>query len=166
MNTDRDYRTCGWAKEGTTYCALHKGPVDVAHCYHCGTWGKYFVKRFEMKTSIYIICSVRGGTPPEISDYVLDMESRGYDVHFPPRDVDQSDPTGFSICQSHRKAIMSCHEVHVFWDRTSFGSHFDLGMAFALGKKVVLIKTYQDDGPEKSYVKVMQEWNSHLEDLS
>lgn len=48
MKPDRDYRTCGWAKEGTTYCALHKGPVDEAHCYHCGTWGKYFVNRMEL----------------------------------------------------------------------------------------------------------------------
>jgi len=48
MDPDRDYHTCGWAKFGTTYCAHEKREVDVAHCYHCGTWAKYYVKRAEL----------------------------------------------------------------------------------------------------------------------
>lgn len=40
---ERDYRNCGWAKDSV--CAIDGQKVDEAHCWHCGTWGRYFVKR-------------------------------------------------------------------------------------------------------------------------
>jgi len=48
-------------------------------------------------------------------------------------------------------------EVHIFWDVRSSGSHFDLGMAYAIGKKLVPVTCEVPDGPEKSYWKVLQE---------
>ena len=32
----------------------------------------------------------------------------------------------------HLEAMLGCEEVHVWWDPTSSGSHFDLGMAYML----------------------------------
>jgi hypothetical protein len=46
-------------------------------------------------------------------------------------------------------------EVHVFWDVESFGSHFDLGMAYALGKRIVPISCTLVDPPGKSYWKAV-----------
>lgn len=111
---------------------------------------------------IYIICSVRGGTPPEIEQYVHDLEAQGHIVHFPPRpsDCQQDDPTGWNICRTHLAALKQSDEVHVFWDVGSKGSHFDLGMAFALVKKIKLVKTYHPDNEGKSYVKVMRIWEA------
>lgn len=47
-------------------------------------------------------------------------------------------------------------EVHIIWDVNSKGSHFDLGMAFALGKPIHLIEALQPDTEGKSYLKVIQ----------
>lgn len=108
---------------------------------------------------VYLICPVRRADPaarPLVESYVSGLEAAGHRVHFPPRDVDQEDPTGEAICAAHFAAMRAADEVHVFWDRTSSGSHFDLGMAYALGKPVVVAHLFQEDGPGKSYVKVMQ----------
>lgn len=107
---------------------------------------------------IYIICPVRGGTPKDVEDYVIEQEKLGNVVYFPPRDAPQDDPTGWDICQTHLANMIDSNEVHVFWDVNSRGSHQDLGMAFALVKKLRLIKTYQPDTNGKSYVKVMRIW--------
>ena len=52
--------------------------------------------------------------------------------------------------------MRKANEVHVFWDVKSSGSHFDLGMAYILGKKVVPIACEHPDNEGKSYWKVMQ----------
>jgi len=52
--------------------------------------------------------------------------------------------------------MQTADEVHVFWDVKSSGSHFDLGMAYALGVKIVPVSCEHPDGAEKSYWKVMQ----------
>lgn len=108
---------------------------------------------------IYLICPVRRADPAAgalMESRVRDLEAAGHRVHFPPRDVDQDDPTGEAICAAHHAAMREADEVHVFWDETSSGSHFDLGMAYALGKKVVLAHIFREDGPGKSFVKVMR----------
>ena len=106
---------------------------------------------------IYLICPVRNITEEQqkgIKRYVYETEQSGDVVHYPPRDVNQDDPLGVNICKLHRQAVKDCDEVHIFWDSTSKGSHFDFGMAFALGKPIKLIKHYQPDIAEKSYLKV------------
>ena len=107
---------------------------------------------------IFIICPVRIITEEqkeEIEEYVEKLESEGHEVHNPPRDVDQSDPVGYDICSAHRKAMMESDRVDIFWDSESTGSHFDLGQAFALGVPWKLVKTYQKDPPEKSFLKMI-----------
>ena len=108
---------------------------------------------------IYVICPVRNVTEEqtkEIADYVAALEKEGHRVHYPPRDVNQNDETGINIVGAHMAAMRAVNRVDIFWDKTSSGSHFDLGMAMANGKRIKLVKTYQEDNPGKSYVKVMQ----------
>ena len=109
--------------------------------------------------NIYIICAVRNASPERVAAiraYAKDQrEKNGNHVHFPPDDAPQEDPTGEAICRTHLAAMRECDEVHVFWDVKSSGSHFDLGMAYALGKKIRPIFCEHPDGPEKSYWKVM-----------
>lgn len=104
---------------------------------------------------IYIICSVRDGTDEAVFHYVEVLRAQGHEVHFPPDSVDQNDPVGTAICGAHYLAMQAADEVHIFWDVRSYGSHFDLGMAFALGKKFVPVKALQPDGEGKSYWKVI-----------
>lgn len=108
---------------------------------------------------IYIICPVRNITESqvaEIENYVAELEKQGYKVHYPPRDVNQNDETGYNICEAHRYAMYTCDRVDIFWDINSKGSHFDLGMAFALKKEWKLVKAFQEDNSGKSYLKVIK----------
>jgi hypothetical protein len=108
--------------------------------------------------NIYIICAVRNASPErvaEIRSYAEAKRAEGHHVHFPPDDAPQDDPTGEAICRTHVTAMRCSDEVHVFWDVRSSGSHFDLGMAYALGRRIVPVSCELPDGQEKSYWKVM-----------
>jgi hypothetical protein len=111
------------------------------------------------KIKIYIICPVRLITDEqrkEIDDYMDKKEREGFSVHS-YRNVNQVDPTGgVNICNHHRQAMRECDEVHVFFDSTSVGSHFDFGMAFILEKPIKLIKLYQPTPFGKSYQVVLE----------
>lgn len=90
---------------------------------------------------IFLICPVRDITNEEkvaIEKYVSELEQAGHLVHWPLRDTNQDDPIGLRICSDNRQAIVLADEVDVWWNATSKGSYFDLGMAFALGKKIIL----------------------------
>lgn len=104
---------------------------------------------------VYLICPVRNPTI-DCTDLVAVAEKNGHVVHFPPRDVDQDDPTGERICREHLAAMKNCDQVWVAWDANSKGSHFDFGMAYALGKPIKLIWWAQEDKDGKSYFKVLQ----------
>ena len=107
---------------------------------------------------VHLICPVRNCTP-EVArftdDYVGRLESRGAQVHYPPRDVDQTDDgVGLAISQAHREAMRDCDEVHVVWDPNSVGSHFDLGMAFMLQAwrdVPIVLASPVEPTPTKSY---------------
>jgi nucleoside 2-deoxyribosyltransferase len=103
---------------------------------------------------IYLICPVRNATRT-FESYVAELEAQGHTVHFPPRDVAQDCPTGQTICEKHRAAMIEADEVHVVWDVESKGSHFDLGMAYALHKPIVAVQALHADDPGKSYWKAV-----------
>jgi hypothetical protein len=109
---------------------------------------------------IHLICPVRGVTDEqqkEIDDYAAALEAEGHKVHNPKYAVDQDDATGYNICKGHMDSMETANRVDIFWDVNSKGSHFDLGMAFAMNKAIKLVKTYTPDNEGKSYVKVMLE---------
>ena len=116
---------------------------------------------------IYIVCPVRNVTleqTKEIDNYVVSLEREGHKVHYPPRDVNQNDETGINIVDSHKAAMRDANRVDIFWDKTSSGSHFDLGMAIMASKDIKLVKTYQEDNAGKSYVKVMKILEAYTSD--
>ena len=95
---------------------------------------------------IFVICPVRNvneETKKSINDYVLGLELDGVSVHWPSRDTNQDDPIGINICQQNREAIFFADEIHIWFDESSQGSLFDIGMTFAFlrnsNKKIVLI---------------------------
>ncbi len=94
----------------------------------------------EILKNIYLIMPVRNADVNQhaaCKAYCDTLESQGHIVHFPPRDAPQEDPTGARICDVHRAAMERADEVHVLWDVESKGSHFDLGMAYALRKPII-----------------------------
>jgi len=109
---------------------------------------------------IHIICPVRKVTleqQKEINDYAYKLEKDGHTVHNPKYAVDQTDATGFNICMGHLTSMLDADRVDIFWDCNSMGSHFDLGMAFALDVPIKVVKVYTPDIEGKSYLKVMYE---------
>src|SRR3989344_8762787 len=88
-----------------------------------------------MRKRIFLICKVRN-VPPETEKkhaaYVASKEKEGYEVYWPKRDTDQNDHLGLRICKDNRLAIVMADEVHVWYDKTSEGSKFDLGMVLMM----------------------------------
>lgn len=95
-----------------------------------------------------MICPVRVRTPEQdeyLQDYVRRLEScdggEGVECYFPGRDTaiaeESANVTAITALNQHHMDIAS--EVHVFYDPTSSGSVFDLGMAWAMGKPIRLV---------------------------
>ena len=106
---------------------------------------------------IFIICPVRNATPEEkveLEEYVTKLESDGHDVHYPPRDTDQTDPVGISIIRNNHASLYDSDEVHVYWNGNSIGSLFDIGMLYALHKPLILIKPITST-PHKSFENIL-----------
>ena len=110
---------------------------------------------------MFIICTVRGASEEyrkKLEDYVAEKEAEGWDVHLPHRDTNQSG-TGWEICSQNARAIAMADEVHIFYNPDSQGTHFDMGMAFAYGRKLVLAEPL-DPTEGKSFKNMLREWHS------
>ena len=113
----------------------------------------------EPTTNIFIICSVRGMDDmyrANLEDYVGGLEADGCNVHLPHRDTNQ-DSSGWDICRENAYAIHSADEVHIFYSPDSKGTHFDMGVAFAFGKKLVVVENVKYD-KGKSFPRMIDEW--------
>lgn len=117
------------------------------------------------KKKVFLICPVRGHEMSELESLVAELEKE-YEVHWPHRDTDQSGDTGLRICWDNYSAIKEADHIFVVWNGESMGSHFDLGMSFALGKTIEPIKW--DDGlwygnleptESKSFNNMINKWS-------
>jgi hypothetical protein len=77
------------------------------------------------------------------------------------RDTKQIDETGgYNICTANRNAILNSDEVHVFWDSDSTGSLFDLGVAFSVNKKIIIVNPESIIKTEgKSFTNFIDYWS-------
>lgn len=108
----------------------------------------------------FLICPVRK-QKEDLTWVVEQLEKDGWQVHYPPRDTEQSDPIGYQICQDNRKAIAESDVVHIYYDPESRGSLFDLGMAFAYEKKLIVINHGNLELTDhKSFVNMIIEWQN------
>lgn len=111
---------------------------------------------------IFIICSVRGTSDEyktKLETYVSELEKNGIQIHLPHRDTNQN-ARGFDICTQNTKAIKESDEVHIFYSSTSQGTHFDMGVSFALGKKIVVVEN-EEFKEGKSFPKMLKEWEAN-----
>lgn len=104
----------------------------------------------------FLICPVRSGKyKGEAEAWVKMLEDEGVEIHYPPRDTDQTDDgIGLQICADNLTAIRNADAAYIIYDEDSKGSHFDLGMAFALNKPIYLINV-DDPTPRKSFFNVL-----------
>jgi len=117
---------------------------------------------FYLKTmKIFIICPVRLAdeeTKEKLEDYTSVLESYGHEVHLPHRDTYQGG-TGTEICTQNMNAIKEADEVHIFYAANSTGIHFDMGVAFALNKKIYVVENGEMT-PGKSFPNLLDEWET------
>lgn len=109
---------------------------------------------------MFIICTVRGASDEykkKLEDYVTQKEAEGWEVHLPHRDTDQN-VSGYEICSQNARAIAMAHEVHIFYNPNSQGTHFDMGVAFAFGRKIVVVENVEY-GEGKSFPRMLDEWS-------
>lgn len=112
---------------------------------------------------VFIICSVRGANDDykqKLENYVRGLESKGHSVHLPHRDTNQ-DALGIDICTQNKNAIKHSDEVHIFFNPDSQGTYFDMGVAFALGRKLVVVENV-DYGTGKSFPRMIDEWAGRI----
>ena len=110
---------------------------------------------------VFIICTVRGASEEykqRLEDYVKSLEDQNIQVHLPHRDTKQ-DARGYDICGENARAIAASNEVHIFYNPDSQGTHFDMGVAFAYGRKIVVVENVEY-GEGKSYPRMLDEWAS------
>lgn len=113
---------------------------------------------------IYLICPVRNATVEQkekMTDYIKSLEERGFSVFYPERDnqYEYIDDIGYTICKENLKAIKEAKEVHIFWDKTSQGTLFDLGIAFALDKPLTIVNVGDIEiTPYKSFANMIFKW--------
>ena len=109
--------------------------------------------------NIYIISAVRNASDElkeRLYRHVDDLEKAGHEVYLPDRDTQQN-ASGLDICRQNQRGIHQADEVHVFYDPESQGSHFDLGMAFVLGKRLTVVENVAY-GEGKSFPRMIEEW--------
>lgn len=103
----------------------------------------------EIDNKIFLICPVRDADNNQklwIENYVKEKELEGYNVHAPHMHTRQIDLFGgYSICKQNADAIASSSKVHIYYDKNSFGSVFDLGVAYQLHKSLVLLNNVDLD---------------------
>lgn len=113
--------------------------------------------------AIFLICPVRNVDEVEldrIRAYVANLEANGKYVYWPYRDTNQ-DQCGWWICVGNRASMERCSEVHIWWNATSAGSIFDLGMAMAFKKKLTIANPQDVHEPRpKSFENVIRLWEA------
>jgi nucleoside 2-deoxyribosyltransferase len=112
---------------------------------------------------IFIISSVRNADPTSrvrLENYCRYLENMGHSVHLPHRDTDQT-AMGIDICRQNMEAIRDADEVYILYNGESQGTHFDMGMAFAFGKRIVVVKN-EPYGEGKSFSRMLDEWSERV----
>ena len=97
----------------------------------------------EVDKKIFLICPVRNANENQrkwIEAYVSEKNSEGYFIHAPHLHTRQIDLFGgYAICKQNAEAVASSSLVAIYYDKESTGSVFDLGVAYALNKPILLL---------------------------
>lgn len=117
----------------------------------------------EEDNKIFLICPVRNANENQrkwIEDYVMEKNNEGYIIHAPHLHTRQIDLFGgYAICKQNAHAVASAKEVAIYYDKESTGSVFDLGVAYALGKPIVLLNKNEIEFNENDFVdNLLKNW--------
>lgn len=81
-----------------------------------------------------------------VDRYAEKLTGEGWEVHLPRMLHGQHGPAeALEVLHERSEAIRAADHVFVFWDMRSSSCQFDLGTAFALGKKIELLRIFDGD---------------------
>lgn len=128
------------------------------------------IDKNNLEKRIFIICPVRGITAEEdkfLLGYVSQLKSSGYNVHYPKNDTNQHDSIGLNICSQNKEAIRNADEIHIYYNPTSTGSVFDVGMAFMADKPVIIInQDYFEKNKQDNFTQFLIEYSNKISPCS
>ena len=116
--------------------------------------------------NIYIICPVRDASQEQkekLKAYKESLQAQGHTAYYPADDnpYEDTDKIGYVICEENRRATIEADEIHIFWDATSKGTLFDLGMAFALNKPLKIVNFDELVFTKgKSFTNMINKWSN------
>lgn len=115
------------------------------------------------KNKIFLICPVRNATEEQkkwIENFVIQKYNDGYTIHAPHLHTRQIDLFGgYAICKQNAEAVASSQEINIYYDQSSTGSVFDLGVAYALHKPLTLLNREEIVFREKDLIdNVVKDW--------
>lgn len=116
-----------------------------------------------LENKIFLICPVRNATPEQrkwIEKFVVDKYKEGYIIHAPHLHTRQLDLFGgYAICRQNAEAVASSQEIDIYYDQSSTGSVFDLGVAYALHKPLILLNENDITFKENDFIDdIVKNW--------
>lgn len=128
------------------------------------------IKNFKIINSpndnnIFLICPVRNATEEQkiyIEEFVKEKNRNGIEVHAPHMHTVQQDMFGgYTICYQNANAIAKSSEIDIYYDQSSTGSVFDLGVAYALNKKLIILNSDDIVFNENDQIDcIVKDWNN------
>ncbi len=142
VKTEMDKRIAGFKQMGFGLHKITNNPVD---------------------NRIFLICPVRNATPEQrkwIEDFVVEKDEQGYSIYAPHIHTNQKDVLGgYNICTDNSEAIAMSEKIDIYYDQTSTGSAFDLGVAYALNKPLELLNRDEIVFNEDSFIdNIVKDW--------
>jgi len=116
------------------------------------------------------LCPVRNATEEQkekMKQYIKQLEDKNIQVFYPARDnpYEDTDRIGYQICITNFENYIESDEIHIFWDKNSSGTLFDLGGIFMMNMlterkpfAVVNIENLEIT-PHKSFANVIDYWS-------
>ena len=116
-----------------------------------------------IENKIFLICPVRNATAKQrkwIEDFAKEKQNAGYIIHAPHLHTNQNDLFGgYAICKQNAEAMASSQEIDIYYDQTSIGSVFDLGVAYALHKPLKILNEEEITFDEEDLIDlVVKTW--------
>ncbi len=104
---------------------------------------KEYLSKITKYQQIFLISPVRNASAnqkEQIEAYKRICEENKYQIHTPHIDTVQTDMLGgYTICHQNAEEVAKSEAVHLYYDKNSMGSMFDLGVAYACNKPLILI---------------------------
>lgn len=97
---------------------------------------------------------------PLLSEYISELEFQGDTVSYMEKVAEEGDENGYKTCQNALREMTKSDEVHIFWSEDSANMFFELGMAFALKKDIILINPEDiEPNDEVSFENMICYWS-------